>query len=98
MAITSAKNVFMVPKFTFTITDLARLLGKSPVTLRGWERQKLLKFPRDSGGDRKLTCEEIVEATVKARKLERINDTRMRLIIGAMGTFQFIETINEDRK
>lgn len=88
----------MVPEFTFTITDLARLLGKSPVTLRGWERQKLLTFPRDSGGDRKLTCEEIVIAANKARKLGRINENRLRVVEGAMASFQFVEIMNKVKK
>lgn len=89
----------MPPEFTFTITDLARLLGKSPVTLRGWERQKLLRFPREKDeGDRKFTCDEIVIASRKARQLGRINDTRLQLIEGAMGTFKFIETANRCKK
>jgi hypothetical protein len=88
----------MQTEFTFTITDVARLLGKSPVTLRGWERQKLIRFPRErEGGDRKMTCMEVTVAAKKAHSMGRINLTRLQLIEGAMGSLSFIETVNRTR-
>lgn len=87
---TDAKNW----KFTFTVTDLARLLGKSPVTLRHWERQGLIVFPRDSGGDRKLTVQEIRHVAGLAKTLGRITEDRARLVEAAMTMLEIVEKEN----
>jgi excisionase family DNA binding protein len=45
-------------RFEFTVTEAARLLGKSPVTLRKWERQGVVHFRR-IGNDRRLDTTEL---------------------------------------
>jgi DNA-binding transcriptional MerR regulator len=66
--------------FHFTVTDLARFLGKSAVTIRGWERQGLISLPRDPGGDRKLSAEDVRVAAQRARELGRINEQRLQMV------------------
>jgi hypothetical protein len=77
--------------FTFTISDLGRLLGKSPVTLRGWEDRGLVNIPRDSSGDRKLGCTDIRAVTDKAFDLGRINRHRANLVYATMTLMEQIE-------
>lgn len=77
--------------FTFTVTDLGQFLGKSAVTLRGWERQGLIVLPRDPGGDRKLTAEEVRQAGRTARKLGRISERRLRIVESTVTLLQLIE-------
>ena len=84
----------MNPEFHFTITDVARLLGKASVTLRGWEKQGLIKFPR-LGTDRHFTCEEVIKCAEDAYKLKRIPRKRLNLVRGAMAMLLFIEEANE---
>lgn len=80
--------------FTFTITDLARFLGKAAVTLRGWERQGLMDFPRDSGGDRKFSVDEVRSFARDARGLGRITQYRLDLIEAACTILKVIEGEN----
>ena len=82
-------------RFAFTITDLALLLGKSPVTLRGWERQGLITFPRDPSGDRKFTLDDLRTAAVAARDLGRITEYRLDLVRAALTLLSFIEKENQ---
>jgi len=84
-------------RFTFTISDLGRLLGKSPVTLRGWEDRGLVDFPRDPSGDRKLICEDIHEVADRALGLGRINRRRANLVHAAMTLIEQIEAENNWR-
>jgi DNA-binding transcriptional MerR regulator len=86
-------------KFHFTVTDLARFLGKSPVTLRHWERQGLVVFPRDNNGDRRLTCDEIRQMARIAKTLGRINERRLNLVEASVTLLEQIERQNdaEDR-
>lgn len=79
-------------KFTFTITDLGLFLGKSPVTLRGWERDGLITLPRDSGGDRKLSTEDVRVVTRVAHVLGRISTKRRRLIDATMTLLEYLES------
>ena len=81
-------------RFTFTISDLARLLGKSPVTLRGWDDRGLVNIPRDSSGDRKLACADIRTITDKAFDLGRINHRRANLVYATMTLMEQIESEN----
>lgn len=81
--------------FIFTVTDLALFLGKSAVTLRGWERKGLIALPRDSGGDRKLTTDDIRKAANTARELGRISQYRLQLIEATITMMQVIEGENE---
>lgn len=80
--------------FTFTVTDLARFLGKSPVTLRHWERQGLISFPRDTGGDRKLTLDQVRQVARIARQLGRIGDDRLNLVEAAVTILEIVEKAN----
>ncbi|MDB5280834.1 MAG: hypothetical protein JWR61_5789 [Ferruginibacter sp.] len=86
-------------KFAFTVTDLARFLGKSPVTLRHWERNGLVVFPRDSNGDRRLTTDEVRRTAQIAYKLRRISDARLHMVEAAVYLLENIEAQNnaEDR-
>jgi DNA-binding transcriptional MerR regulator len=86
----------MSKEFHFTITDVARLLGKSPVTLRGWEHKGLIKFPR-LGTDRQFTCNEVIKAAEDAHKLKRITRNRLNLVKGAMAMLLFVEELNGRR-
>lgn len=79
--------------FIFTVTDLARFLGKSAVTIRGWERQGLVKIPRE-GVERKLTVDEVREVAKVAFHLERINRHRLDMIEAACTMLSLIEREN----
>lgn len=81
--------------FTFTVTDLARFLGKSPVTIRGWEAKGLVSLPRDGDGNRKLELKDISEVAQKARDLGRITDTRLKLIEASVTMLELIERENK---
>lgn len=80
--------------FIFTVTDLARFLGKSAVTLRGWERQGLIELPRDTGDNRKLTVDEIREVAKIAFHLKRIHRHRLDMIEAACTMLGLIEGEN----
>ena len=80
--------------FSWTVTDLARFLGKSPVTLRQWERQGLVAFPRDTGGDRKLTSKQVRRVAKIARNLGRISEQRLHLIEAAITILEIMEREN----
>jgi len=83
-------------RFTFTITDAARFLGKSPVTLRDWERQKLIPaIPRDSGGDRKLDLQFLRILVTEAHSMHRITIARRRLVESIITLLELIETENK---
>ncbi len=84
-------------RFTFTISDLGRLLGKSPVTLRGWENRGLVDIPRDQSGDRKLTCADIRTIADRAYELGRINRRRANLVHATMTLIEQIEAENNWR-
>ena len=84
----------MMGKFSFTITDVARFLGKSPVTLRGWERKGLIIFPRDSGGDRKFSLSEVRDVALSAREMKRISKDRLKLVEAAVTILELVEKEN----
>ena len=79
--------------FIFTVTDLARFLGKSAVTIRGWERQGLVTIPRE-GNERKLTVDEVREVAKRAFHLDRINRHRLDLVEAACTMLSLIESEN----
>jgi predicted site-specific integrase-resolvase len=81
-------------QFYFTVTDLARFLGKSAVTLRTWERNGLVDLPRDSGGDRKLSAEDVRRVAKTAYELGRINLHRLHLVDATVTLLTIIETEN----
>lgn len=81
-------------KFYFTVTDLARMLNKSPVTIRSWERKGLISLPRDSGGDRKMSIEDIKEVAEIASDLGRIPQARLELVSASLTLLSYIEKEN----
>lgn len=81
-------------KFHFTVTDLARFLGKSPVTLRHWERQGLVVFPREPNGDRRLSCYEIRQMARIAKNLGRISEDRLNVVEATITLLEQIEKEN----
>lgn len=80
--------------FSFTITDAARMLGKSPVTLRSWESKGEIKLPRNGSGDRKFFTEDIRAITTFAFGKERISSRRKRLVEATMTLIEQIERDN----
>jgi hypothetical protein len=82
-------------RFHFTVTDLARFLGKSPVTLRHWERQGLVQFPRDNNGDRRLTTGDVRAYARVANKLGRISEDRLNLVEASVTVLQMVENRND---
>ena len=81
-------------RFTFTISDLGRLLGKSPVTLRGWEDKGLVDIPRDQSGDRKLGCQDVRTVADRAFSLGRVSRRRVNLVHATMTMMEQIESEN----
>lgn len=85
--------------FYFTITDAARFLGKSPVTLRQWERKGLVTLPRESeGGDRRFNTGDIQHLAQVAFRLRRINLERLHLVIMATTALDVIERTNSENR
>lgn len=80
--------------FSFTVTDLARFLGKSPVTLRHWERQGLVNFPRDGNGDRRLTVQQVRHMARIAKTLGRIDEPRLNMVEACVYLLEQIEKQN----
>jgi hypothetical protein len=80
--------------FHFTITDAARFLGKSPVTLRKWERTGFWTFPRNGGTDRRLGLHDVEAIAHHARAHGRINSLRYADILAAVDVLQRIEREN----
>lgn len=81
-------------RFHYTISDLGRFLGKSPVTLRKWEREGLILMPRDNGGDRRLGNREVAGVAKRAYKLKRINRGRLDLVCATVTMLEVIEREN----
>lgn len=80
--------------FHFTITDLGRFLGKSPVTLRKWEAQGFVSYPRGDGGDRRLGLPDVAAVAHAARVARRISACRLTLIQNALDALAAIEKEN----
>lgn len=84
-------------KFVFGISDLGKLLGKSPVTLRDWESKGLIDYPRDKSGDRVLTCDGVRQVTQFALSTGRIKDYRAHFIESIMTQMEFLEYLNNEK-
>lgn len=80
--------------FTFSISDLAKLLGKSPVTIRGWERKGNISIHRDQSGDRKLNTKGVRTVASYAYAHNRITEHRYKLIEATMTMIEIIEREN----
>lgn len=78
------------PKFSFTITDAARFLGKSPVTLRKWESQGFYTFER-VGNDRRLSVGAVRSLARHARDHGRICEDRLKLIEASLTLLEMVE-------
>lgn len=76
--------------FRFTISNLGIFLGKSPVTIRGWERKGFVALPR-VGVNRSLSTEEVRNVARTAWKADRISYERWQLISEALTSLQSIE-------
>lgn len=84
----------MLDQFSFTVTDAARFLGKSAVTLRMWERRGLYVMPR-LGSDRRYSCTDMRELAAWCRISGRITPARQHKIEAALTLLELIES--EDR-
>jgi hypothetical protein len=79
--------------FSLTVTDAARLLGKSPVTLRKWERLGYFEFPR-IGDDRRLGTADMRHLVANAVSRKVITTDRARQIELVLLTLEQIESEN----
>lgn len=86
---TDAKNW----RFNFTVTDLARFLGKSPVTLRKWESKGEVTIPRD-GNERKLHADHISGIAKRTYTSGRISRRRRDLVCALMTMIETVEREN----
>lgn len=75
----------------FTVTDLSVILGKAPVTLRGWERKGHIVFPRNSKGDRSFHVEDIRQLLKNSWVQERIEPERVKLIEANLTLMELLE-------
>lgn len=78
-------------KFSFTISDLARFLGKSPVTLRGWERHGLISFPRNGRGDRRFDLASLRDVAAHPTVRERVLPSRLNLFEATITLLEIVE-------
>lgn len=78
-------------KFSFTISDLSRFLGKSPVTLRGWEYHGLISFPRNGRGDRRFTLECLRDIAAHPIVRVRVDQDRLKLFEATITLLELIE-------
>jgi predicted site-specific integrase-resolvase len=79
--------------FSLTVTDAARLLGKSPVTLRKWERLGYFEFPR-LGDDRRLRTADMRRLVENALSRHVITSDRARQVELVLLTLEQIESEN----
>lgn len=79
--------------FRFSISDLGCFLGKSPVTLRAWERKGFVSLPR-IGSTRALTAEQVRGVAQTAYDAGRISEERWLLINEALTLLGLIEEEN----
>lgn len=84
-----------VSGFTFTITDLGIFLGKSPVTIRSWERKGEISIPRDEAGNRKLSARDVLMIADAAHHNKRIKKPRVLLIKQAI---EALDALQKDIK
>lgn len=82
-------------RFHFTISELGRLLGKSPVTLRKWDRTGFVSIPRDQSGDRRLEVHDVRVIADTARQGGRITQNRYDLVSATMTLVGLLEKENE---
>lgn len=78
--------------FTFTVTDAAIFLGKSPVTLRQWERKGFAQMPR-LGTDRQFTIDDLRYLAELAYIADRITKERYLVVQSTLNLLELAETI-----
>jgi hypothetical protein len=76
--------------WSFTVTDVAKFLGKSPVTLRKWEHLGLVLFPR-VGHERRASTDDLRELSQWAFDTGRISKKRLQLIDAAATMLDLLE-------
>jgi hypothetical protein len=81
-------------RFTFTVSDAARLLNKAAVTLRKWDDEGFYDFPRDGNNFRSLDTSSMLELARTAYEGRRINTRRYDLIRHVLAYTQTIEEEN----
>src|SRR6266705_151141 len=82
-------------RFTFGVSDVGRLLGKSPVTLRQWDDKGLINFQRIAGSrDRQVTTDGVRRIAHAARANGRISANRLNLVYATMTLLEEIEGSN----
>lgn len=81
--------------FRFTISDLGLFLGKSPVTIRAWERKEFIAPLPRNGLSRSMDCETVYKVAQIARQAGRISEERMWLIQDVVMALRAIETENQ---
>src|ERR1017187_6791818 len=82
-------------RFTFGVSDVGRLLGKSPVTLRQWDDKGLISFQRIPGSqDRQSTTDGVRRICGAARDHGRISASRYHLVCATMTLLEEIEGSN----
>lgn len=86
--------MYVPGKFSFTVTEAARFLGKSAVTLRMWERRGLVAMPR-LGTDRRFSIRDLRELAAWAHSTNRIGTDRLHLVEAGLTVLELIES--EDR-
>jgi hypothetical protein len=82
-------------RFTFGVSDVGRLLGKSPVTLRQWDDKGIISFERIPGSqDRQVTAEGVRRMAGAARNHGRISAGRYHLVCATITLLEEIEGSN----
>ena len=84
-------------RFEFSISDLGKLFGKSPVTVRSWDRKRLVEITRSPGGVRVVDCAGLRRIADWALSTGRIRQERYHLVAAVMTLVEQIEQSN-DRK
>jgi DNA-binding transcriptional MerR regulator len=78
-------------RFTFTISDVAILFGKAPVTLRQWEQKGVIAFPRLSNGARRMNSNELRQITQIVHEKNYITEQRLQLINAILTIMELAE-------
>lgn len=76
--------------FHFSISDLGIFLGKSPVTIRAWERKGLMTLPR-VGANRSLRTTDVRAVARTAHVAGRITMERHEVINEALAVLEDLE-------
>ena len=82
-------------RFTFSVSVVGQLLGKSPVTLRQWDEKGIVSFGRVPGSlDRQTTTDGVRRIAGAARNHGRISASRYHLVCATMTLLEEIEGSN----